>query len=224
VVGAARVVAKDKVASEERKIKDKTIAKVMGKVEGPRFKSIPEKGLPKSELLALLERSSAVETKWREGKISGTVYHSGAELAEVISSAFKAFASSNPIHPDVFPTCRKMEAGRSPSIHLTLRRCTPHPHAFHPPAEVVAMCCSLFGGDADSAGTMTSGGTESIIMAVKTHRDYGPPTHTTPLPSDCSGQSTKRHVHRCREYSSINSCSLNAQSKKPAAKTCRRNM
>ncbi len=35
------------------------------------------------------------------------------------------------------------------------------------------MCCSLFGGGEEAAGTMTSGGTESIIMAVKTHRDYG---------------------------------------------------
>ena len=35
------------------------------------------------------------------------------------------------------------------------------------------MCCALFGGGEEAAGTMTSGGTESIIMAVKTHRDYG---------------------------------------------------
>ncbi len=38
---------------------------------------------------------------------------------------------------------------------------------------MVAMCCALFGGGEEAAGTMTSGGTESIIMAVKTHRDYG---------------------------------------------------
>ena len=40
----------------------------------------------------------------------GQVYYNGADLHEVIVEAFSAFASSNPIHPDVFPTCRKMEA------------------------------------------------------------------------------------------------------------------
>ena len=38
--------------------------------------------------------------------------------------------------------------------------------------QVVAMCVSLFGGGADAVGTTTSGGTESIIMAVKAHRDH----------------------------------------------------
>lgn len=38
-------------------------------------------------------------------------------------------------------------------------------------AEVVAMCLKLY-NNPNGAGTMTSGGTESIIMAVKTHRDW----------------------------------------------------
>jgi hypothetical protein len=111
VVGVFRVVASDLVTKEEKKIKNKTMEKVMGHVDGPRIKAIPQNGMPKSELVALMQKCSQKETKWREGKISGTVYHSGSELSEVICEAFKAFASSNPIHPDVFPTCRKMEAG-----------------------------------------------------------------------------------------------------------------
>ena len=141
VVGFFRVVAKDLVATEEKKIKDKTIAKVMSHIEGPRFQAIPQKGMPKAELVSLLQKSSAKETKWREGKISGTVYHSGAELADVICEAFRAFASSNPIHPDVFPTCRKMEAGarrgaRAPqkSPHAPLRRAALRSRPLHAPA------------------------------------------------------------------------------------------
>ncbi|CAG2192089.1 DPL1 [Mytilus edulis] len=38
-------------------------------------------------------------------------------------------------------------------------------------AEVVRMCCSLFNGDSDTAGTMTSGGTESILMACLAYRN-----------------------------------------------------
>jgi sphinganine-1-phosphate aldolase len=39
-------------------------------------------------------------------------------------------------------------------------------------AEIVAMCLKMYRGPSGSAGTMTSGGTESIVMAVKTYRDW----------------------------------------------------
>lgn len=84
---------------------------------------------------------------WREGKISGTVYHGGMDLTRVIVAAFERYALANPLHPDVFPAIRKMEA------------------------EIVSICLRLF-HNPDGAGTMTSGGTESIVMAVKTHRDW----------------------------------------------------
>jgi sphinganine-1-phosphate aldolase len=38
-------------------------------------------------------------------------------------------------------------------------------------AEVVAMCLRMY-NNPTGAGAMTSGGTESILMAVKTHRDW----------------------------------------------------
>lgn len=59
------------------------------------------------------------------------------------------FLLSNPLHPDVFPGVRKMEA------------------------EVIAMTLGLFHADpARGCGTTTSGGTESIIMACKAYRDW----------------------------------------------------
>lgn len=62
-------------------------------------------------------------------------------------AAYQRYCVSNPLHPDVFPAVRKMEA------------------------EIVSMCLRLY-NNPDGAGAMTSGGTESIIMAVKTHRDW----------------------------------------------------
>lgn len=62
-------------------------------------------------------------------------------------SAFGRYAVSNPLHPDVFPAIRKMEA------------------------EIVSMCLTMY-NNPNGAGTTTSGGTESIIMAVKTYRDW----------------------------------------------------
>jgi sphinganine-1-phosphate aldolase len=64
-------------------------------------------------------------------------------------SAMQRFLLANPLHPDVFPGVRKMEA------------------------EVIAMTLSLFNADPErGCGTTTSGGTESIIMACKAYRDW----------------------------------------------------
>lgn len=68
-------------------------------------------------------------------------------MEEIIVAAFSKYCVSNPLHPDVFPAIRKMEA------------------------EVVAMCLRMY-NHPDGAGATTSGGTESIIMACKTHRDW----------------------------------------------------
>ena len=68
-------------------------------------------------------------------------------MQKVIVSAFDRYCVSNPLHPDVFPAVRKMEA------------------------EIVAMVLKMY-NNPNGAGVTTSGGTESIVMAVKTYRDW----------------------------------------------------
>ncbi|KAK1821867.1 Dihydrosphingosine phosphate lyase [Friedmanniomyces endolithicus] len=89
-------------------------------------------------------------TRWEDGRVSGAVYHGGDELAELQAQAFKQFGVSNPIHPDVFPGVRKMEAE---VVAMTLA-------LFHAPAVEDAKA------EGGGAGVTTSGGTESILMAV----------------------------------------------------------
>lgn len=49
-------------------------------------------------------------TRWEEGKVSGAVYHGGESLLKIQAKAMEMFGVANPIHPDVFPGVRKMEA------------------------------------------------------------------------------------------------------------------
>src|SRR6185437_5369691 len=70
-------------------------------------------------------------------------------LTKLMSQVFDKTAYTNPLHSDVFPGITKMEA------------------------EIVRMVCDLYNGSADTCGTLTCGGTESIILAVKAARDYG---------------------------------------------------
>ena len=108
-----------------------------------RFTTIPTTGWTPDEVRAELERLGDMNhTRWEDGRVSGAVYHGGKELCDLQTEAFGRFGVANPIHPDVFPGVRKMEA------------------------EVVAMVLAIFNAPGGAGGVTTSGGTESIVMAV----------------------------------------------------------
>ncbi|XP_076075219.1 sphingosine-1-phosphate lyase 1-like [Mytilus galloprovincialis] len=110
--------------------------------------ALPAKGLPMDGVIDELKKYQQIaEIDWESGQVSGTVYNGDPKLTDLMSKTYGMFAWTNPLHADVFPDIRKMEA------------------------EVVRMCCSLFNGDSDTAGTMTSGGTESILMACLAYRN-----------------------------------------------------
>ena len=89
--------------------------------------------------------SLSPETTRVEQRLTST--DGGDDMERVLVAAFQRYCVSNPLHPDVFPAVRKMEA------------------------EVVAMCLRMY-NNPTGAGATTSGGTESILMSVKTHRDW----------------------------------------------------
>ncbi|KAI5004872.1 hypothetical protein ZWY2020_032115 [Hordeum vulgare] len=103
------------------------------------------------ELQALKDK----DVRW-QGKCSGTVYIAGSESEghfSLINKAYSMFSHTNPLHQDVFKSVAQLEA------------------------EVVAMTAALLGSKEKASGgqicgNMTSGGTESILLAVKTSRDY----------------------------------------------------
>ncbi|EDV22663.1 uncharacterized protein TRIADDRAFT_28705 [Trichoplax adhaerens] len=89
------------------------------------------------------------QVNWKKGNVSGTVYNYDKELTKLITKVYERFLWSNPLHSDVFPGVVKMEA------------------------EVIRMCLGLFHGSSTSCGSVTSGGTESILMACLSYRNKG---------------------------------------------------
>uniref|UniRef100_A0A8D8GUW0 sphinganine-1-phosphate aldolase n=1 Tax=Culex pipiens TaxID=7175 RepID=A0A8D8GUW0_CULPI len=110
---------------------------------------LPEQGLKQDEILKKVDDYLALgHYRWKEGFLSGGVYYFDPELVKLVTEVYGKASYTNPLHADVFPGVCKMEA------------------------EVVRMTATLFNGDQNACGTMTTGGTESIMMACKAYRDY----------------------------------------------------
>lgn len=109
---------------------------------------IPQQGRTRDEVFEQLETFTEHDYDWRTGKCYAYTFDAGDEAEKVAKDAFMRFMSKNALDPTFFPSVLELEN------------------------RVVAMCAAHLGGDADTAGTFTSGGTESIILAVKTARDY----------------------------------------------------
>lgn len=113
-------------------------------------RSLPVKGLSASAVLAeidAMEKTATVD--WKSGIVSGAMYYCSDELTELATQVYQRCVWSNPLHPELFPHIRQMEA------------------------EVVQWTLDLFHGGTDSCGTMTTGGTESIMMAMRAYRQLG---------------------------------------------------
>jgi sphinganine-1-phosphate aldolase len=115
--------------------------------------SLPPKGLPKKEVLGAMQAARDHDIHWQQGRVFGLVYHINEEIDELLKEAYTMFFSENGLNPTAFPSIRKFET------------------------EVIAMTASLLGGDANVCGNMTSGGTESLLMTVKTARDWARQHH-----------------------------------------------
>lgn len=110
--------------------------------------SLPEHGTPWPELEAELEARRQNDVRWRDGRAAVYVFHAGEDVLDVAHQAYGAYISENGLGPAAFPSLKNMEA------------------------EVLDMALTLQRAPEEAAGSMTSGGTESIIMAMKACRDW----------------------------------------------------
>ncbi|MBF2052460.1 MAG: aspartate aminotransferase family protein [Candidatus Sericytochromatia bacterium] len=108
----------------------------------------PSEGRDREAILAQMRELKEKDMNWRDGRIFSLVFSAGDEVLELLKEAHALFMSENGLNPGAFPSLRKFET------------------------EVIAMAAELLGGNASTVGNMTTGGTESILMAVKAAREY----------------------------------------------------
>lgn len=122
------------------------------------YAQLPETGRSREAILREMERLSAMEEpRWRDGFASGAVYHGDKDYIDFLNKAYAINSQSNPLHADLWPSTVKYEA------------------------EVVSMTADMLGASRIGpgrepedriCGTVTSGGTESILLAMKAYRDW----------------------------------------------------
>lgn len=105
-------------------------------------------GAPWSDIEPRMREMARGDVKWREGRTGLYIFNAGPELEQVQKAAYAMFSAENGLGPAAFPSLAEMER------------------------QVVAAGLKLLNAPEDGAGGMTSGGTDSIFMAVKTARDH----------------------------------------------------
>jgi sphinganine-1-phosphate aldolase len=109
---------------------------------------MPEQGREWPDIETEMMARGQGDAQWREGKTAVYVFNAGEDIAAVQKEAYAAYMSENGLGPLAFPSLAQMEK------------------------DVIAMGLGLLHGPEGSTGAMTSGGTDSITMAIKTARDY----------------------------------------------------
>ena len=101
-----------------------------------------------TRVLDALSRYREADAPTHGGRVLSYVYDSGiSELDELAAQAARLVQSVNGLDPTAFPSVALLER------------------------ELVGFSRALFNGDDEVVGTVTSGGTESCLLAVKTARD-----------------------------------------------------
>jgi sphinganine-1-phosphate aldolase len=108
---------------------------------------LPERGVARDELLAEMRKRKAGDADWRGARTFSLVYPASEEVDRILADANELYLYENALNPLRFPSLRQMEI------------------------DVVAMTQGLLHAPQGASGCMTSGGTESIVMAVKTARE-----------------------------------------------------
>ncbi|MGD8607430.1 MAG: aminotransferase class V-fold PLP-dependent enzyme [Myxococcales bacterium] len=120
--------------------------------------TLPETGKARGDILdEIRELERREDDRWEEGYVSGAVYHGDPEHIAFLNEAYAITSQTNPLHSDLWPSIAKYEA------------------------EIVSMTAHMLGAeraiDAEVCGTVSSGGTESIMLAMRTYRDWARDHH-----------------------------------------------
>ncbi len=109
---------------------------------------LPQLPAPAAELLESIRQKREKDIEWRRGRAFCLIYHPGEEREKTIKAIYDQYYADSALNPTATPSLVEIEN------------------------EIVSMSAGLLNGDEQVCGNVTTGGTESILLAVKTARDW----------------------------------------------------
>lgn len=100
-------------------------------------------GRSRDDVLAEMETFRANDVRWREGRCFTLAYSAGPDVLAIAEEAYRRFSGENALNTAAFPSLRRMQQ------------------------EVVDVVAGWCHGNDQTAGFMTSGGTESLVLVVR---------------------------------------------------------
>lgn len=119
----------------------------MSRSAEPARATLPREGLSAEAVQAALTAAEAGDVRWRDGRMQGYVYYAGDDVMRVAEDAYLRFFHANALSPRLFPSLKRFED------------------------EIIAMAAELLHGP-HATGTVTTGGTESNLLAVLAARNW----------------------------------------------------
>jgi sphinganine-1-phosphate aldolase len=136
---------------------------------------LPQTGMDKAEIVKVLEAYRGGDARWQDGRTFGMVYDAGPEAHQVVEAVAAMFLHDNALNTNAFPSLAKIQS------------------------QVVGIASDLLHG-VDTAGFMTSGGTESILCAVMAARDRGRHERDITAPEMVLPASAHAAFHKAAHY------------------------
>ncbi len=109
--------------------------------------TIPAQGYDKQRILEEMEAFRHRDADWRGGRTWSLVYSAGEEHSAFLKKAHNKFFSENGLNPMAFKSLKRFET------------------------DVISAMAKLLNGPEGTVGTINSGGTESILLAMHTYRE-----------------------------------------------------
>lgn len=120
--------------------------------------ALPEQGRATAEVLQQLRGYDRDDPAYKDGRLWSLVYYLDPAHDDFLAQAYQAYASANGLNPGAFKSLKRFES------------------------EIIAAAARLQHGGPETCGVVTSGGTESCLLAVKTYRDLARATRRVRRP------------------------------------------
>lgn len=120
--------------------------------------TLPEHGRSHEDVLADLKSFGQNDPDYKKGRTWSLVYYLDEAYTDFLHEASRLYASANGLNPMAFKSLKQLES------------------------DIIAMTAGILNGPKETCGILTSGGTESCLLAVKTYRDMARKTRGVKKP------------------------------------------